>query len=124
MSKIIELLDRPTTRAYVVFDPGTDKLLGFIAGDTSGPTPIVFYVYVTAPDRSMPAGSGRPRSGPRYARGLFRVLGVDPTSHFMYAAKTAVVTRMRDANKIPRARFVPAAARYANYTEHKEDAEE
>ena len=120
---ITKLLDRVTTRAIVAYEPEDESFVyGFIAGDTSNAVPIVYYVYVKAPYRSEPTSGTR--SGPRHARGLFRALGVDPTSAFMYAAKTAVVTRIRDAYKIPRARFVPATARYTDYRQEPQDNEQ
>lgn len=121
------ILDWPGTTALVAGEPD-GFLYGFIAGDTSRRLPIVYYVYVKDPFRSQeeiaPSGvviEGR-RSGPRYARGLFAALGVDPAQPFLYTCRTSVVSRIGDnypggTNKIPNAKFAPAAARYANYQE-------
>jgi len=109
-----KLLGRPGTRAIVAFEPPA-FLYGFIVGDTSGSMPIVHYVYIKDPYRSEPGPDGR-RSGPRYARGLFAALGVDPSREFLYTCRTIACVRLAD--KIPLARFSPGAARYANYLEH------
>lgn len=113
-----KLLARPGARAIVAYEP-PDFLYGFIAGDVSGPTPVVWYVYVKGPYRSE-ARPGGSRVGPRHARGLFRALGVDPARQFLYACRTSVVSRV--THKIPNAKFVPAAARYTNYLEQEQDA--
>jgi len=109
-----KLLDRPGTRAIVACDPPS-FLYGFIVGDTTGQLPIVHYVYVKDPYRSEPGPAGR--SGPRYARGLFAALGIDPAREFLYTCRTIACVRLAD--KIPLARFTPGAARYANYLEHR-----
>lgn len=113
-----KLLARPGARAIVAYEP-PDFLYGFIAGDTSGATPVVWYVYVKGPYRSERRAGGA-RSGPRHARGLFRALGVDPARPFLYACSTPVVAELRQANKIPRGKFVPATARYTNYLEQEQ----
>lgn len=98
-----KILDRPNTRTVVAYDPPA-FLYGFAAGDTSGGTPIIHYVYVKDPYRD--AG---------YARGLIAALGVDPTREFFYTCRNSLVSRL--AHKIPFARFMPGAARYTNYQE-------
>jgi hypothetical protein len=100
-----KLLDRPTTRALVAWDPPA-FLYGHIVGDTSSPMPVVHYAYVKDPFRE--AG---------IARGLFAALGVDPVKPFIYTSRTSTVVRLTD--KIPFARFSPAAARYTNYQEQR-----
>jgi hypothetical protein len=112
---IRKLLGRPTTRAIVAYEP-PDFLYGFIAGDVSGPVPVIYYAYVKDPYRSSPRGDGT-RSGPRHARGLFGALGVDPEGPFLYTCRTSIVTRI--AHKIRHAKFVPAAARYTNYHQER-----
>lgn len=119
-AQIRKLLDRPTTRAIVAYEP-PDFLYGFIAGDvskTTGPLPIVWYVYVKEPYRSWLRPDGT-RSGPRHARGLFRALGIDPNERFLYACRTQIVTRL--GHKIRNAKFVPATARYDNYQQELND---
>ncbi len=116
--QIAKLIDRPTTRTLVALEP-PDFLYGFISGDTSGSIPIIFYVYVKGPYRSSDAPGGK-RSGPRHARGLFAALGVDPARPFIYTCRTAVVTELAIADKIPLARFKPGPARYVNYLAHQE----
>lgn len=116
-AQISKLLDRPGVRTIVAADSGrgrrNDFLYGFVAGALE-PTPAVFYLYVKSPYRSQPDGFGG-RTGPRHARALLSELGIDPEGPFVYACKTAVVSRLAD--KIPRARFVPGVARYVNYQE-------
>lgn len=107
-AQVGKLLDRPGTRALVACEPG-GFLYGFIAGDTSRRLPIVYYVYVKDPFRE--AG---------YARGLFAAIGVDPAQPFLYTCRTSIVSRIGDQhpggkNKIPHAKFTPAAARYPDY---------
>lgn len=124
--QIGKLLDRQNTRTIVACDPPS-MLYGFICGNTSGPVPIVHYVYVKAGYRTVQVVDGRttdgrftaPRfSGPRHARGLFRALGVDPAGAFLFSCKTAIVSQLTP--KIPRGRFVPAAGRYENYNHRQE----
>lgn len=95
-------LTRAGSRAIVA--SARNVVEGFIAGDTSGPMPVVFYVYVGAPFR---------RCG--LARGLFNALGVIPEEPFLYACRTSIVTRL--AHKIRNAKFVPPTLRYTNYQE-------
>lgn len=120
-----KIIDRPTTRTLVaVSDDRRRFLYGFIAGDTSGRLPVVHYVYVKDGFRSEPR-DGR-REGPRYARGLFAALGVDPEGRFLYTCNTPVVVEIGPPawsgrpSKIPRATFRPAAARYTNYQEQQQ----
>lgn len=126
-----KILDRSTTRTLVAASDGRRPFLyGFIAGDTSGRQPVVHYVYVKDGYRSERARSpdGRfstRREGPRYARGLFAALGVDPEGPFLYTCRTPVVSQLAhpsssEPSKIPRATFCPAAARYTNYQEQHE----
>lgn len=120
-----KIIDRPTTRTLVAASDGRRPFLyGFIAGDTSGRIPVVHYVYVKDGYRSEQVGGVR--EGPRYARGLFAALGIDPERPFLYTCKTPVVAEIgpplwsRLPSKIPRAIFRPAAARYTNYQEQYE----
>ena len=100
---LLGILRRGGSRAIVAAEP-PDFLYGFIAGDLSGPLPVVWYVYVKAPYR---------RGG--IARGLFNALGVAPEEPFLYACRTSITTRLQ--HKIRLAKFVPATARYTNYQE-------
>lgn len=98
--QISRVLDRPDTTTIVAFDDKDRRFLyGFICGDVSQRPPIVFYVYIREPFRKW-----------GYARGLFGELGVDPTRHFLYTAKTGMVPRL--AEKIPAARYEPRVVRY------------
>jgi hypothetical protein len=129
--QIGKLIARPTVRTIIACDPPS-SLYGFIVGDTAKlvpldlhvqghrtervMVPVVHYVYVKDPYRSEDERGGS-RAGPRYARGLFAALGVDPMQPFAYTCRTAIVARLAD--KIPRARLMPAAARYFNYQEDR-----
>lgn len=114
--QIGKIIDRPTTRTIIAYSP-PDTLVAFVSGDTSHVMPVVHYVYVKDPYRSELAPDGN-RSGPRHARALFRELGVDPLAKFLFTCRTYVCTELQD--KIPAARFTPAAARYTDYHEHQE----
>jgi hypothetical protein len=97
-AEIERVLEQAGTQTRVAFEARDPAFVyGFIAGDPS--TPAVFYCYTKAAFR---------RQG--IARGLFGALGVDPTRRFLYACKTAVVSRLGD--KLPAARFDPGIARY------------
>jgi hypothetical protein len=98
--QIEKVLDRPDARAIVAYDKtDPDFLFGFIAGDTSEATPVVFYVYAKEAYR---------RTG--IARGLFAALGVDPRERFVYPCKTGIVATL--SAKIPFARFNNNEVRY------------
>lgn len=116
--QIGKLIDRPTVRTIVAFGLPS-SLYAFICGDVSHRMPVVHYVYVKDPYRSELHPDGT-RTGPRHARGLFAELGVNPDKPFLFTCHTFVCGELRHARKIPLARFVPAAARYANYHEFEE----
>lgn len=116
--QIEKLIDRPSSRTIVAYEAAaSDFLYGFVAGDVSGSIPVLYYVYVKGPYRSQEAAAGR--SGPRHARGLLEAIGIDPARPFLYTCRTAIVARLGD--KIPRGRFTPAAARYTNHQELRDD---
>jgi hypothetical protein len=98
--QIEKALDRVDARTVVAFDKDDpDFVYGFIAGDTSDVTPVLFYVYVKEAYR---------RSG--IARGLFAAFGVDPSKRFVYVCKTGIVATL--SSKIPYARFNNNEVRY------------
>jgi len=98
------LLERPGVRTIVACEAREPSLVyGFIAGDTTGPQPVVHYVYVKGPFR---------RAG--YARGLFRALGVDPERPFRYGFRTFWCHDL--ATKIPAGRWDPSVARNESLT--------
>lgn len=107
-----KILDRPDARAIMAFDrDDPDFLYGWIAGETCGRDPVVWYVYVKEPFRRAGYENGV-RIGDGCARQLFAALGVDPTRPFLYACKTPACSKLAD--KIPRARWNPLVARYPN----------
>lgn len=69
---------------------------GWIAGDTTESTPVVFYVYVLQPYR---------RTG--IARSLFSAFGVDPKKYFVYVCAPPIARTLW-----PQARFNPNEVRY------------
>lgn len=98
IDRVISSPDAQTFVAYETKDP--TFLYGFISGDTSDATPVVYYLYVKEPYR---------RHG--IARGLFAALGVDPAKPFLYACRTDDSVKL--SNKIPRARWNPLVVRYS-----------
>lgn len=125
-AQLAKLLDRETTTTLVAFDD--QYVYGFVSGDVSGDLPIVHYVYVKHPFRSQrsrrPDGSEGPREGPRIARSLFRALGVDPLSPFLFSCRTSIASTLRDLGKIPRGRFTPEAARYRNFNDRHQEQQD
>lgn len=103
--QIQKLLTRPNVRTIAAFE-NTDPafLYGWIAGDTEGDTPVVYFVYVKESFR---------RAG--YARGLFAALGVDPARRFRYTCWTPILHKL--AAKIPQAKHDPNIARYSRSIE-------
>lgn len=93
-------LNRLDARAVIAYDKDDPEFFyGWIAGDTSESTPVVFYVYVKEAYR---------RSG--IARALFKSFGVDPMQYFVYVCGTPDAIQLQ--RKIPRARFNPNEVRY------------
>lgn len=94
-------LDRDGTRAVIACD-GDDPnyFYGWIAGDMSEATPVIFYVYVKEPYR---------RTG--IARRLFEALGVDPAMRFVYVCEPAH-DKHALLRKVPSSRFNPNEVRY------------
>ena len=102
------ILARPGVATIVAYhpgaEPGVSDLYGWIAvapaEDGKRPRPkLVLYVYVKEHYRRM-----------GIARGLLRQAGLEPDDAFEYAAKTAVVSKLR--NKLPCARWNPLRARF------------
>ncbi len=98
IQKVLSRADVRTILAYENTDP--TFLYGFIAGDTSGSVPVVFFCYVKEAYR---------RAG--YARGLFAALGVDPSQRFAYTCWTPVIQKL--VTKVPFAKHDPNLARYS-----------
>ncbi|NUO54310.1 MAG: hypothetical protein HOV80_36155 [Polyangiaceae bacterium] len=91
------ILDRG--RAVIACDK-TDPnyFYGWIAGDTSESTPVIFYAYVKEPYRRTGIG-----------RDLFAAFGVDPTKYFVYVCKPVSIVLL---GKVRLARFNPNEVRY------------
>jgi hypothetical protein len=97
------LLSRPHVRTIIAFENTSPSFIyGFIAGDTSWHTPVIYFTYVKEAYR---------RAG--YARGLFAALGVDPEQPFRYVCFTPFIIKLND--KIPYAKHDPDLARYPSY---------
>lgn len=98
-----KLLARPGVRCLVAADTDEPEhvadLFGFVAADTSRPTPLLLYVYVKQAYR---------RAG--LARRLLEAVGVDPGGRFEYACKQPLPAAL--FAKVPYARWNPLAARY------------
>jgi hypothetical protein len=105
-----KILDRAGARAIVAYEKDDpDFYYGWIAGDTSEPTPVVYYVYTKEPYRR--GGKGRLWDGPGLARRLFAALGVDPTRYFVYVC-SPVNDSQELIRKLPSARFNTLEVRY------------
>jgi hypothetical protein len=91
------VLDLPDSRALIACEEkDPDFFYGWIAGDTSENTPVIFYVYVKESYRL--AG---------IARSLFGALGVDPAKYFVYVCGAPIAKTL-----VPHARFNPNEVRY------------
>ena len=99
-----KILTRPGIRVYVAYHPGeTDDqydLYGFLVVDTRyQECPYVVYINVKHKYRRFGV-----------ATGLLKFASIDPTKEFHYAAKTGVVSKLR--NQIPLAKWKPLAIRF------------
>lgn len=98
--QIDRVLDRTGTRVVLAYETESPTFLyGWIAGDTSEDTPVVFFAYVKEPYR---------RQG--FGRELLQALGVDAREPFTYTCRTSVVRHLR--GKIPLGRYNPLEVRY------------
>lgn len=98
--QISKALDRQDARAVIAYEKDDPTFFyGFIAGDTSEATPVVYYLYVKEPYRQR-----------GIARGLFAAFGVDPSQPFLYVCETGIVLKLK--SKIPFARFNNNEVRY------------
>ncbi len=102
--QIDRVLDRASARSILCFEGSSPGFLyGWIAGDTSGPMPIVYFVHVKAPFQ---------RNG--LARQLLQQLGIDAKKPFEYMCRTADLLFLKD--KIPLATYNPLEARFPRAT--------
>jgi len=117
--EIEDILDRPRVRVLVAADPtATDHvadLFGHLVweDDEHGGLPLVYYCYVKHAYR----GSG-------LARGLMNKAGIDPTSAFPYVCQTQAVSYLRDAGKLPHARWRPLLGRSNERNQHEREERE
>lgn len=118
--QINKVLDLPGSRAVVAYESvSPDFSYGWIAGDTSGEYPVVFFCYVKEPyrlagykDPQVVDGVriGGTRIGDGYGRQLLEAFGLKPTDPFEFTCPTSMVRHIGD--KIPRSRINVNAARY------------
>lgn len=103
--QINRALDRPDARAIICCaDDDADYFFGWIAGDTSGRTPVVFYCYVKEPSRRQGVGAR-----------LLEALGVDALKPFIYTCRgPSAMSHFR--HRIPLARYYPPEVRYPKDT--------
>lgn len=98
--QIDRVLDRDGARAILCFESTSPTFFyGWIAGDTSGPVPVVFFAFVKPPYQ---------RQG--LARQLLEQLGVDAARPFEFTCRTSEMLALKD--KIPLARYNPLEVRF------------
>lgn len=102
--QIDRVLDRSHTRALLCYEHNSPSFLyGWIAGDTSGPTPMVYFAHVKAPFQRN-----------KLATQLLQALGVDARRPFEYMCRTDALLFLKD--KIPMAAYKPLEARFPRET--------
>lgn len=108
-----KILDRDGVDAFVAYKPSEDDtrfdLYGFIVIDsnyTSDGKSLPFVVYCNVKHKYRRLG---------VATGLLKIAGVDPAKEFHYAAKTGVVSKLRE--QIPLAKWKPLAIRFEGNNE-------
>lgn len=108
-----KILAREGVDVFVAFKPSEADtrfdLYGFIVIDSKyacdgKPQPFVVYCNVKHKYRRLGV-----------ATGLFKIAGVDPAKEFHYAAKTGVVSKLRE--QIPLAKWKPLAIRFEGNNE-------
>lgn len=110
--QIGKILARPASTVILgVDDKSPTFFYGWIAGDKSGRVPVVYYCYVKEPYRRNGYENGV-RVGDGYGRRFLRAFGLEGKDHFLFSCMTPVIQDI--GAKIPRARWEPAAARYAD----------
>lgn len=114
-----KILDRPRVHVLVVADGDrggaelADLFGHLVFEDLVGqPLPLVYFAYVKHAYR---------RSG--LARSLMRAAGIDPTSAFPYVCETKAVQYLREAGKLPRARWCPLLGRQPNQPNQEREHE-
>lgn len=94
------ILDRPGARAIIACERNDPAFFyGWIAGDTTGPSPVVFFTYVKEPYRRRGLG-----------RALLLELGVGPQTPFTFVCRTPLTLHLKPL--IPLGRFNPQIVRY------------
>lgn len=100
------ILEREGSTVLIACDDGDQGYFyGWIAGDVSGSTPIVYYVYCKEPYR---------RAG--VAHSLFAALGVSPYQRFVYICRPTNPALLLKAQS---ARFNPLEVRYPKESRRK-----
>jgi GNAT superfamily N-acetyltransferase len=106
-AEVERVLARPRVKVLVVSDADAVDHLADLIGhlvwqepSTAAEPPLVFFTYVKHGYR----GNG-------FARRLFRVAGIDPTSPFNYVCQTRAAASLAEAGKLPRARWRPLLGR-------------
>lgn len=98
------ILDRDGVRAVIACErDDPDYFYGWAAGDTSGRTPVLYYVYVKEPFR---------RTG--VARRLFAAIGIDPSQYFIYVCRGPSYRQV--ASRYPLAKYNPNEVRFPKET--------
>ncbi len=111
-ASIPEIIARPDVRVLVAADgdatDGIADLFGWLAWiERPHAAPSVLFCYTKAAVRF----DLRTRTGPRIARRLFDRAGIDPRTAFTYVCLTGHAKRLRDAGKIPHAKWRPDLGR-------------
>jgi GNAT superfamily N-acetyltransferase len=93
-------LDRDDARALIACErDDPDYFYGWVAGDTSGRVPVLFFVYVKEPFR---------RAG--IARQLLAAIGIDPSQYFVYVSRGSSYPQL--ASRVRHAKHNPNEVRF------------
>jgi GNAT superfamily N-acetyltransferase len=94
------ILDRDDATALIACErDDPDYFYGWVAGDTSGRVPVLFFVYVKEPYR---------RTG--VARRLLAAIGIDPSQYFIYVSRGSSYPQL--ASRFRHAKHDPNVARF------------
>jgi hypothetical protein len=109
------IVARPDVRVLVAADGDAADhvadLFGWLAwSERPGTAPAVLFCYVKSAYRFDP----HTRTGPGIARRLFERARIDPRAAFAYVCLTGHARRLRDAGKLPHAKWRPDLGRPAH----------